>query len=319
MIDCGWIFIGFLVGAFYWGKTKVGYITSKKILQSKQIPFCDFRPEMLFAAFKPFTGKYSIQYANGIEWEKRYKAIYSNVFIRDLKGKISIIKGVMDQICSEWDKLFNEQKNDNEPFVIKSNDIGFKFAGKATIYTAFTPNMSDITLNKIIEEYYVAWGLMEKQLIEGKALSDEEQNQFKTSHNELKTIVYDLIQNSSHQSTLVKAMKNCEYYSTKERMFDEAITAIAGGLHTTGHSIEWLLYYISIYPNIQDKMYKEIMNEYSYESFWDLFTNKNKLRYCKNVIHEVLRISSIAPWSARYNNIIYRFYIINICIIIMYF
>jgi cytochrome P450 family 20 subfamily A len=44
----------------------------------------------------------------------------------------------------------------------------------------------------------------------------------------------------------------------EEYVVSNAITMMVGGFHTTGNFLTWTLYYLAIYPHLQEKVFEEV-------------------------------------------------------------
>merc|ERR1711962_99102 len=67
---------------------------------------------------------------------------------------------------------------------------------------------------------------------------------------------------------------------------------------TTGMFLTFLFYYISIYPEIQEKMRKEIQTVLGDQGLVSM-DQIDKLHYVKNVMEETLRVSRLGIFSER--------------------
>ncbi|MBN3280709.1 CP2R1 hydroxylase, partial [Polyodon spathula] len=85
-----------------------------------------------------------------------------------------------------------------------------------------------------------------------------------------------------------------EHSYSKENLIFTVGELIIAGTETTTNVIRWAVLYMALYPNIQEKVHKEI----------DCFVGKNrtptledkpKMQYTEAVLHEVLRFCNIAP------------------------
>jgi len=84
----------------------------------------------------------------------------------------------------------------------------------------------------------------------------------------------------------------------EEEIVSQAITFMIGGFHTTGMYLSWLLYYITLYPYVQEKMRKEIMEHVGSEGIKSM-EDIDKLKYVTQVMDETLRLAKIASFSVR--------------------
>ena len=94
------------IGAFWWGPTRVAYITSQKILldeENKRL-FANLadRPPFLFDGFKPLMGKYSIQYVNGPEFKVKYHDVYLASYQKDMVNRIPIMAELASRHINAW-------------------------------------------------------------------------------------------------------------------------------------------------------------------------------------------------------------------------
>ena len=82
------------------------------------------------------------------------------------------------------------------------------------------------------------------------------------------------------------------------RFQDDVVTALVGGLHTTGLLLTWLLYFFGKHPHIQALAREEVIRVGSPTSSHDVLKNYTFLHQC---INETLRTRCLAPWAARIN------------------
>lgn len=96
------------VGAFWWGETRVAYITSQRVLLDTQnaetLRFVSDRPALLFEGFKPMIGEHSIQYANGKEFHTKY-AVYRAAFQKDMRSKVAVMTKLVGSTVTKWRRL----------------------------------------------------------------------------------------------------------------------------------------------------------------------------------------------------------------------
>ena len=107
--------------------------------------------------------------------------------------------------------------------------------------------------------------------------------------NERKCLIDLLIESSMNE-------KNC---LTKDEIFDEISISILAGFETTSTALSWFIYFMSKYPNIQQKI-KDELKEYGLTSNSTLtYEIIEKLIYVDCVTKEVLRFAPIAAGIVR--------------------
>ena len=94
------------LGAFWWGTTRVAYITSQKILldeENKRL-FANLadRPPFLFDGFKPLITPHSIQYVNGPEFKVKYNDVYLASYRRNMVDRIPTMAKLAQQHINSW-------------------------------------------------------------------------------------------------------------------------------------------------------------------------------------------------------------------------
>jgi cytochrome P450 len=99
--------------------------------------------------------------------------------------------------------------------------------------------------------------------------------------------------------SLIESSRNEKYSLNKNEIFDEISMSILAGFETTSTALSWFIYYISKYPNVQQKM-KDELKEHGLTSDVSL-TNQilDKLIYVDCVMKEVLRFAPIAAGIVR--------------------
>jgi cytochrome P450 len=99
--------------------------------------------------------------------------------------------------------------------------------------------------------------------------------------------------------SLIVSSQNEKYSLNQNEIFDEISMSILAGFETTSTALSWFIYYLSKYPNIQQKI-KDELKENGLTSN-SLLTNEilDKLIYIDCVMKEVLRCAPIAAGIVR--------------------
>ncbi|KAK7603329.1 hypothetical protein V9T40_003328 [Parthenolecanium corni] len=85
---------------------------------------------------------------------------------------------------------------------------------------------------------------------------------------------------------------------TDEEIYDEVLSFLFAGHDTTTTGISFCIHQISNYPDVQEKVYQEIMSVIPYTDV-PTIQDLGKLRYTENVIKEVLRLYPPVPMIGR--------------------
>ena len=97
------------IGAFWWAKTRVAYITSQKVLldeHNKQLLHnVSDRPPFLFDGFKPLLTEHSIQYQNGDEFQTKYHKVWITAYQKQMSSKMPIMQKLAQRHVQKWSKL----------------------------------------------------------------------------------------------------------------------------------------------------------------------------------------------------------------------
>ena len=93
---------------------------------------------------------------------------------------------------------------------------------------------------------------------------------------------------------LLTASLEEEAISNKE-IKGNLLTLLLAGEDTTAHSLAWALYWLCQYPEIQDKLQREADSVLGNEAYLTTYDAHEALTYTSAVIHETLRLKSVAP------------------------
>jgi cytochrome P450 len=84
-------------------------------------------------------------------------------------------------------------------------------------------------------------------------------------------------------------------YLTDVEIQGNIITILLAGEDTTAHTLAWLVYLITEHPEIQHKMQMEVDAVLGKDTIPKDFSAVEKLNYIEAVIHETMRLKSVAP------------------------
>lgn len=151
--------------------------------------------------------------------------------------------------------------------------------------------------------YYRGWDYLEQL---GKEPSAEE-IAFQEAVNTIDKTVYRIIdegRKNAHKddnnllAMLLRASdENTGDGMSEKQLRDEVVTMLAGGQSTTAIALTWLLYTLSIYPDIEERVYTELVQVLGQRS--PTFQDLPNLVYTRMVIDEVLRLYPPSWLAAR--------------------
>ena len=89
---------------------------------------------------------------------------------------------------------------------------------------------------------------------------------------------------------------------TDAELLDQCSTFLLVGADTASLGITWALYYLSLYPEMQERLRTEALNELDFPLDLNSATSLDKidnLPYLDAVVHEVLRLHAAFPLTPR--------------------
>lgn len=284
------------VASFWWGKELAVSLGSP-------VPWRDVvtlfdRPVNQFLMFMPLIGKHSIQYANGANGRKK-RQILDRSFSH---GAISSYATVFDEVGKEVVKKLKTLPSGEH---IPVRQYMLAFALKSIVRVSFGDGFkSDKEILKFEKAYDVSWSEMESRLANGmpEPGSEREKN-FEKAKIYMQDQARQMIAHRRNQKEkkdhilLDVILEEKDVFSTEEAIVDMVITYLIGGFHTTGTLLTWIIYYLCLHPECQEKVYSEIKTTIKDNAV--TMENIGELKYMRQVIDETLRASVLAPWAAR--------------------
>jgi cytochrome P450 family 20 subfamily A len=280
--------------SFYWGKARVVSIASPEAFQETRRLFD--RPVPLFAAFEPFIGADSIQYANGDIGRYRRKHHYDVALSPTaLRGHIfDIFQRVLHEKMVSW------QSNEGKPIALHAEMLAL--AIRSITLAAFGSSILFGDEKHIEEAYNTCWHEMEMR-IQGQPQDSKGEIEFKEARNYFLQKVKEIIakrrqrEGDDYRCFIDYLLADEEYVVSEEHICDETITMFVGGFHTTGNLLTWLLYYLAKDQNVQQRLFDELVQTYDTE--FPSSEQIDQMPYLSSIINESLRVSVLAPWAAR--------------------
>jgi cytochrome P450 len=99
-------------------------------------------------------------------------------------------------------------------------------------------------------------------------------------------------------SYLVHAKKDGKYLDA-DLIVDECFTFLFAGQDTTASTLSWISYYLTLNPRVQKKLQQEV--DMVLQGRQPTLDDLSKLKYCKSVFKETLRIQPVVPVIDRTN------------------
>jgi cytochrome P450 family 20 subfamily A len=156
---------------------------------------------------------------------------------------------------------------------------------------------------KTIEDCYDLVMDEMEQRENGSQPTPEREGAFQQALADFKKIALDHAVKSSEESRVDDTTGTFIDFLRKEDnddlIRDEFVSFLIGGFHTSGTLFTWALNAIGRRPDVQSRIQAEIDANVSGDLV--AVNELKKLKYTRNVLHEVLRHYCLAPFAARYN------------------
>ncbi|KAG1678672.1 26S proteasome non-ATPase regulatory subunit 4 [Nymphon striatum] len=276
------------ISAFWWGERYVVSILSPEYF--KKVNHLSNRPGELFSLFKPLISEKSIQYANDEDIKNR-RSLYDPPYSHSsCQHYYEILQKIADEMAEKWKNLA-----ENDCLDLTSECI--------------TAACLSITRTSFDEEqfknYELCWDECERFLIEPFPAADTDRYKaFMKAKEEMLAIVQNIVDakranvRTSSEANFLETITEAEIYS--DQILADSLTYMIGGFHTSGFLLTWMIYFLCLNPEIQDRVYDEMIEVLDDEPLTPACASQ--LIYTKQVIDESLRCSVLAPWAARYSD-----------------
>lgn len=316
------------IGSFFWGNIKIAYIASDSILSDKEnkklLQTLQNKPISLYSGLKPLIGINNIQFTND---SSIYNDKITKIFHK-MYGKENLLKSLMtnyskliqENISNVWMEKLRKSKESEVKIDIETDLFSFctKFVLES-IFGDLNNKDDDVIIAQIMENYNECLNEIEQRLINGSPPNQHRKQKYEKCMKNLKhgiqTLIDKQISSSLFQQkqSLLKLFKENEnLYPDNQSILDEIISTI-NVIHKIYYGLLWICYFIGKHNKIQNKMIDEIGSifvddkeekeenkEKEIIPFDDEYLNKlKKLKFCRNVIKESLRITSIVSWTSR--------------------
>ena len=128
--------------------------------------------------------------------------------------------------------------------------------------------------------------------------------------NEIHKAVADFVEHSrtriaenptleQHPSNLLEAMlvarDESESRFSDQEITGNVLTMLLAGEDTTANTLAWMLYFMTEFPDVQQRMQEEADRVLGQDKLLTDYANHNKLEYIEAVIHETMRLKSVVP------------------------
>ncbi|CAD5119591.1 DgyrCDS8193 [Dimorphilus gyrociliatus] len=249
-------------------------------------------PKRLFSLFQPLITEHSINLTNGAEARRRHK-LYSKV----LQNPTALRKylDIINDECRRNSETLREVPEDEHISLLNSSIV---LSSRMSYRLLFGFDKSAEEGRRLTENYRFIWDYLEKSL-SPNFMQDTEQ--FERRKNEVHAAVKNSLENRVGKGDGLFVDVLLENVEEKEVQIADAVTMLVGGLHTTGTTITWALYFLMTNPRVKETLMREIFDVLGDDPID--FEKFNQLTYVKNVIKETLRLSKLATWSGRISNV----------------
>lgn len=282
--------------SFYWGKDVAVSIASPAYF--KDVVTLFDRAVEPFEIFKPLIGPKSLQFMNTPEGQKHRKIHDRHYSFTAIKSYLEIFCDVGEELVKKWRTI---TKGEHIPLAQHMLVVAVKSIVKSSFGMEYFKSNGEIL--QIQEAYHFCWDDMEER-IQGNIPEpgSERLKKFEENITFLREKVKGVIahRRASKERTnnlLDTLLEEDELYPTDDHFVDMIVTYLIGGFHTTGYLLSWTVYFLCLNPDVEQKVYEEIMEVVGDEEL--TIEHCKQLSYMEKVINESLRCSVLAPFATR--------------------
>jgi cytochrome P450 len=270
---------------FWLGNRKVVSIASIEMF--KAVKHLADRPFQAFETLMPLVGANSVVFTNGAEYARRRKLLHAP-FLNVASLHQNLVPKLNTLIADDVFPYFEAAAISGRP--TKMDEVAVGFTMSAIVYLIGSQAHKEDVLT-IIDCQNTVIDLLCAPF-NGKVLSKDEETTLDIKLKLMRSVMQKEIAQGkiSERPSLLKVYAS----ETDEVVFDDTMTFMFAGFHTTSYLIQWSLYLAAKYPEEQEKLYRELI---SVEG--DLASRVETLTCLRNFVDEVSRWAGIATFSDR--------------------
>ena len=286
------------ITTFWWEKQRVVSVCSPEGFRDTR-KLTD-RPKALFALMEPLIGSSSIQYANGADWEERRKALYHTLRGEYLDNYYPTFLQIVDKTTRDWSTF---QPDKQVSLTKECMTMSIKGIFHTCLLSGTFGDGEEIEL--LTESYHQCFNELEAQLLIGAPQSGSEREaNFKKHSAYIHSLAKRVLKNQSGPNAntvhvpFIEAL--VQMGASEEQLISDVISFMIGGFHTSGYFLAWLLWYLSLNPDVQDCLLEELRSKVGGNRGVKLKEYaQSDQTYMRKVQDETLRLSTLAPYAAR--------------------
>jgi len=274
------------------------------------------KPVEMYKFVEPYGA--SVMTTEGPEWKKHRKVLNPGFTQENLRMVTDIATDVCDQMFQRWER--NRESNSSDVVDILHSFIGVTLAvisgaGFGQVLDPFSiNNKSSKKSSGSINEHkhhvsfqdsmeIVSYHFIAKFWIPSIVLSLYPSSFFKKvkyGFDDFKSYLEEIIsigkketlqpekKGGSVLSLLLNAQTNSKVKLTDQQVLADSYMLLFAGHETTAGTLTWAMALLSIHPDVQDKMYKEVVEVLGDRK--PTYSDYDKLKYCLCVFQETLRL-----------------------------
>lgn len=285
------------IASFWYGPKFTVSVASPDVLSDLKGVFD--RPAELFKVYEPVVSPESIQYANGIEGRKRRKLTDPSWGHEQLNHFSATFNELGEEVVK---KLTSLPQDDHVALCQYALALSVKGLSQTCFGRYFQDDRKCYELKR---NYEICWNEMEAR-IGGELDQEGSENQKKVDEalTNLKKMLQEVMKERKasppkpQEKVFIDFLMEKSDVYTESMILADSLTYMVGGIHPTGYLLAWTLYFIATHKDVEEKLYQEIM-EVVGKNKAIAAEDVSKLRYMKQVLNESLRLSALAPWGAK--------------------
>ncbi|XP_072179123.1 cytochrome P450 20A1-like [Diadema setosum] len=285
--------------SFYYTDQLCVSIASPELYKEHQAVFD--RPPLLFQLFEPLITADSIQYANGADGRKRRDLTDRCFGFQALQNHVAVFNKISRELV---EKLSDCPPNEHIPLRSTCLDTAMKGITITSFGDFF---QDDKALSDMRRDYDHVWGDLESRL--GGIMPEPGSNrekEFDEAQERMQNAIRQAIKQrranpaDQGQEIFLDVLLRANY--PESRLLADAITYFVGGFHTSGNLFAWAVFFLTQDEKVQEKLADHVTKivgktgDVTMDHIADM-------TYLRQVLDETLRVSVLAPFAARVQDI----------------